>query len=77
MNGFSAAPPIAGLLMRAATIRADRTFGRDMTDVLILPDLIDTELRDWEAYDATVEAGYEAAKKALETSDIKQHCCPV
>ena len=74
-NGFSAAPPIAGLLMRAATIRADRTFGRDMTDVLILPDLIDTELRDWEAYDATVEAGYEAAKKVLATSDLKEKCC--
>tara|TARA_R110002049_G_scaffold114262_1_gene265389 strand:+ start:606 stop:2402 length:1797 start_codon:yes stop_codon:yes gene_type:complete len=76
VNGLSAAPPIAGLLMRAATIRADRTFGRDMTDVLILPDLIDTELRDWEAYDATVEAGYEAAMTALATSDVKQYCCP-
>ena len=61
--------------MRAATIRADRTFGRDMTDVLILPDLIDTELRDWEAYDATVEAGYEAARKVLATSDLKEKCC--
>ena len=74
-HGFSAAPPIAGLLMRTATIRADRTFGRDMTDVLVLPDLIDTDLRDWEAYDATVQAGYEAAKKVLETSDIKAKCC--
>jgi len=74
-NGFSAAPPIAGLLMRTATIRADRTFGRDMTDVLVLPELIDTDLRDWEAYDATVEAGYESAKTALEASDIKAKCC--
>ncbi len=61
--------------MRTATIRADRTFGRDMTDVLVLPDLIDTELRDWEVYDATVEEGYEATKKALESSDIKAKCC--
>ncbi|KCZ88872.1 patatin-like phospholipase family protein [Hyphomonas johnsonii] len=75
-HGFSAAPPIAGLLMRTATIRSDRTFGWDMTDLLILPDLIDTQLRDWEAYDATVEAGYNAAIKALETSDILEKCCP-
>ncbi len=67
-HGFSSPPPIAGLLMRTATIRADSTFGHDITDVLVLPDLKDVELRDWRAYDATVEAGYNAAKSALQSS---------
>ena len=34
------------------------------------------ELRDWSAYDAAVEAGYVAAKAALESSEIPKLCCP-
>ena len=75
-NGFSSPPPIAGLLMRAATVRNDPLYGRDMTDVMILPDLPGIELRDWTAYDEAVEAGYVAAKAALENSEIPQLCCP-
>jgi len=69
-NGFSSPPPIAGLLMRAATVRNDPRIGQDMADVLVLPDLPGIELRDWTAYDAAVEAGYVAAKAALEASNI-------
>lgn len=75
-NGFSSPPPIAGLLMRAATVRNDPKFGHDQADLIILPDLPGIELRDWTAYDAAVEAGYVAAKAALETSDIGALCCP-
>lgn len=75
-HGFSSAPPIAGLLMRAATIRTSTLAGHDMTDVLILPELADVELRDWKAYDETVRAGYEAANKAFEGSNIRERCCP-
>jgi NTE family protein len=75
-NGFSSPPPIAGLLMRAATVRNDPAYGRDMTDVMILPELPGIELRDWSAYDAAVEAGYVAARAALETSEIPKLCCP-
>lgn len=75
-NGFSSPPPIAGLLMRAATVRNDPELGRDMVDVMVLPDLPGIELRDWTAYDAAVEAGYVAAKAALEASDIVQLCTP-
>ncbi len=75
-NGFSSPPPIAGLLMRAATVRNDPKLGHDMADLIILPDLPGIELRDWEAYDAAVEAGYVAAKAALETSEIHRLCCP-
>jgi len=75
-NGFSSAPPIAGLLMRAATVRNDPRLGQDLADVLVLPDLPGIELRDWTAYDAAVEAGYVAAKAALEASDIPALCCP-
>ena len=75
-HGFSSAPPIAGLLMRAATIRDDRLSPRDMADVLILPELPDIELRDWKAYDAAVEAGYTAAMSVLKDHEIRALCCP-
>ncbi|MFN7056670.1 patatin-like phospholipase family protein [Hyphomonas sp.] len=70
-HGFSAPPPIAGLLMRAATIRDDRLSPRDMADVLILPDLPDVELRDWKAYDSAVEAGYAAAMDVLKDHEMR------
>ena len=69
-HGFSNPPPIAGVLMRSATIRANTQFGRDMTDVLILPELAETELRDWENYDVTVESGYQAALLALDEAGL-------
>jgi len=69
-HGFSSPPPIAGVLMRAATIRANTEFGRDITDVLILPELVSTQLRDWEAYEETVEAGYRATLLALDQSEL-------
>tara|TARA_R100000365_G_C2742644_1_gene71299 strand:+ start:449 stop:2245 length:1797 start_codon:yes stop_codon:yes gene_type:complete len=69
-NGFSSAPPIAGLLMRAATIRADTQFGHDMTDVLILPDMADVQLRDWKIYDDAVQAGYDATINAMKDKNI-------
>lgn len=67
-KGFSAAPPIAGLLMRSATVKTDPNEGRDLVDSLVLPELRDVELRDWKAYDETVQAGYEAAMKVLKAS---------
>ncbi|WP_321488546.1 patatin-like phospholipase family protein [uncultured Hyphomonas sp.] len=75
-HGFSNPPPIAGVLMRSATIRADTQFGRDMTDVLILPELVETELRDWENYDATVESGYQAALLALDAAGLAKSVRP-
>jgi NTE family protein len=75
-HGFSNPPPIAGVLMRAATIRANTQFGRDITDVLILPELAETELRDWEDYDATVESGYRAALMALDEAALAASAQP-
>ena len=75
-RGFSSPPPIAGLLMRAATIRDDRLTPRDKADILILPELPDIELRDWKAYEASVEAGYKAAMDALKNHEILSLCCP-
>ncbi|AXE64494.1 cyclic nucleotide-binding protein [Hyphomonas sp. CACIAM 19H1] len=75
-RGFSSPPPIAGLLMRAATIRDDRLTPRDKADILILPELPDIELRDWKAYEASVEAGYKAAMDALKGHEILSLCCP-
>ncbi len=65
-HGFSCAPPIAGLLMRSATVTVNPTEGRDRCDVLILPELTGVQLRDWKAYDAAVEAGYDAARAAFD-----------
>ena len=65
-HGMSAAPPIASLLMRSATVSVNPNEGRDLADVLILPKLDDVQLRDWTAYDRAVAAGYEAAMSALQ-----------
>jgi NTE family protein len=64
-HGFNAPPPIAGLLIRAATVNVDVWGGRDKVDMLITPDLSGVELRDWKAYDRAVAAGYEATVAAL------------
>ena len=69
-HGFSSAPPIAGLLMRSATVSVNPTSGRELVDVLVLPELQDIELRDWKAYDKAVEAGYTAALNALKQSEL-------
>jgi len=74
-HGFSTAPPIAGLLMRSATVSVNPNAGRELVDVLILPELKDVELRDWKAYDQAVEAGYQAAMTALKQSTLKENCC--
>ena len=71
-NGLHSLPPIASLLMRAATLGvADHhNVGRDATDLLVLPET-DVEIRDWERFDDVVEAGYEATMKELSTSKAK------
>lgn len=74
-HGFSNAPPIAGLLMRSATVSVNPNAGRELVDVLILPELKNIELRDWKAYDEAVEAGYRAAKLALQESNLKEQSC--
>lgn len=74
-HGFSSAPPIAGLLMRSATVSINPNAGRELVDVLILPELKDIELRDWKAYDEAVEAGYLSALNALKSSDLQEKCC--
>lgn len=64
-HGLKNAPPIANLLMRAATVSINPNQHRSITDILIAPELNGVELRDWKKYDATVEEGYESMKQAL------------
>ena len=61
-------PPIVSLLMRAATVSTGRDLAaaREATDVLIMPDVSNIEIRDWGAYDEAVEAGYHATLAALD-----------
>ena len=65
-NGMGAAPPIISLLMRTATARHERTLKVHPADIMIAPQVQGVELRDWSEYDRAVEAGYEAAKAAIE-----------
>jgi NTE family protein len=64
-RGFSTPPPIASLLMRAATVSVNPNAHRDLTDLLIVPELQNIELRDWKEYDRAVEAGYVATRQAI------------
>jgi NTE family protein len=61
-------PPIVSLLMRTATVSSDRdaAAAREAADVLVLPDVTKTEIRDWSAYEPAVKAGYEATIAALD-----------
>ena len=65
-NGFSAAPPIISLLMRTATARHEQTLKVHPADIMIAPQVLGVELRDWTQYDKAVEDGYQAAKAAIE-----------
>jgi len=61
-------PPIVSLLMRAATVSTGRdlTAAREATDLLVTPDVTGVEIRDWEAYEPAVRAGYESMLAALD-----------
>ncbi len=65
-HGLQSAPPIASLLMRAATLAIDPWEGRSGADVLIAPEMPDIDMRDWKRFDEAVTAGYEAAVAALQ-----------
>ena len=66
-NGLSDPPPIASLLMRAATVTTIEQHAkfRDAADVLVLPDT-DLDLREWRRFDDATPAGYKAAVEALQ-----------
>ncbi|HEX8903006.1 patatin-like phospholipase family protein [Vitreimonas sp.] len=65
-HGFQSAPPIASLLMRAATLAVDPWEGRSGADLLIAPEMGDMDMRDWKRFDEIVAGGYEAAVAALQ-----------
>jgi NTE family protein len=65
-HGWQSAPPIASLLMRAATLKIDPWEGRSGADLLIAPEMPDIDMRDWKRFDEIVAAGYEAAVAALQ-----------
>ena len=65
LHGLQAPPPIASLLIRAATITVDPWRGRESTDLLITPEMDDVDLRDWKKFDDAIAAGYEATVAAL------------
>lgn len=68
---WKAGPPIVSILMRSATITTDIDVQRARADVdlLILPQPATTDIRDWKAYEPTVESGRLAAQAALLAHD--------
>jgi len=69
-KGLQAPPPIASLLIRAATLTVDPWEGRAKTDLLILPDMPNVDLRDWKRFDEAVIDGYETAVAALQRTPL-------
>lgn len=69
-HGLSDPPPIASLLMRAATVAtiSQHARFRDATDMLILPET-DLDLREWQRFDDAVEDGYRATMEVLERAE--------
>ncbi len=60
-------PPIVSILMRAATLStsAELAEARAQTDVLIMPRPDGIDIREWKAFEPTVQAGQRAAEEAL------------
>jgi NTE family protein len=65
-HGWQSPPPIASLLMRAATVTIDPWEGRSGADLLIAPEMPDIDMRDWKRFDDAITAGYESAVAALQ-----------
>jgi NTE family protein len=67
-GGWRQGPPIVSVIMRSATLttKAEIQLARAATDLLIIPNPQKVEIRDWKAYDAAVEAGYEATRQTLD-----------
>lgn len=65
-HGWQSPPPIASLLMRAATLAIDPWEGRSGADLLIAPEMPDIDMRDWKRFDDAITSGYEAAVAALQ-----------
>lgn len=64
-------PPIISIMIRSATLttKADLMEARSATDLLILPNPGNVEIRDWKNYDSAVDNGWNAAKEALAKLD--------
>lgn len=62
-------PPIVSILMRAATLStsAELAEARAQTDVLIMPRPEGIDIREWKAFEPTVQAGQRAAEEVLAT----------
>lgn len=73
-GAWKSGPPIVSILMRSATITTDTEMAqaRADADVLVLPQVAGSDIRDWKTYDAPVSTGYAAMTSALDALP-----CPV
>jgi NTE family protein len=68
-------PPIVSILMRSATISSEAQDRQQAAnaDLLLTPPLDGIEIRDWKAFDRTVEIGYEYAAAKLDAFKKRMH----
>ena len=66
-------PPIISLLMRAGTLTGEQQTRRQASDadLIIVPPLGDIEIRDWKAFDQSIEIGYKFASEALQKDGFR------
>lgn len=61
-------PPIVSILMRAGTISHEENNRQrsEIADIVLQPPLGNVDIRDWKAFDATVQQGYDYGQQILE-----------
>jgi len=64
-NGFSAPPPVVGLLTRASSVRREGSPLTQTPDILLSPALETVDLRSWKDFDAACDEGYRLALETL------------
>ena len=71
-------PPIVSILMRSATISSEQQDRQQATnaDLLLAPPLDGIEIREWKAFERTVEIGYEHAAAKLADFKKRMHNRP-
>ena len=70
-HGIHSPPPIAELLMRAATVPITNLKAPIQPDILATPELGNIALRDWKAFDVAIEAGYNNVKEILKNQQLQ------
>ncbi len=71
----SGGPGIVSLLMRSGTVNSEiqSKLARARADLLFDPPIAGIGVRDWQAFDQAIEAGYVHAQAVLQTTDLSRY----